>query len=119
MTVLLAFFDTHSAIGWPTTYEAIKYWLPVTTAFTLIVKAYSSAKKGVGMWAHKLLANHLQHIQNNTEKSCVLLGQIVDFQKKAQNSIENVAIDLKDHVKSDDEIQGRILTGIEILKDRI
>jgi hypothetical protein len=50
-------------------YEVLKFWLPIISAFGLIIKAYIGAKKNVGDWANTLLSNHLTHIQDATMKT--------------------------------------------------
>lgn len=48
-------------------YDAVKFWLPLLSAFALVWKAYSGAKKNVSDWAETLFSNHLSHIQAATE----------------------------------------------------
>jgi hypothetical protein len=81
-------------------YAALKFWLPMLTAFGLVIKAYKSAKVGVTAWADALLNNHLAHIQAATEATASLLREAQEYQRK------------------DAETQRQIITSLEVLKDR-
>ena len=50
-------------------YGEIKFWLPMVTAFGIIVKAYLNGKKGVSEWASSLLDNHLHSIETATKST--------------------------------------------------
>jgi len=89
----------------PDIYAAIKFWLPMVTAFGLIIKAYHSATTGITSWADKLLNNHLSHIQAATERTATLLEQAQREQKEYQ--------------AKDAEVQQGIVTSLEVLKDRL
>ena len=110
-------------------YAAFKFWLPLLTAFTFIYKGWKSATRGVTDWADSLLNNHLSHIQRYTEETAIavkqyaaaslaLLEEIRDDGKAAANAVAQVRSDLKGHQDDDMDIQGKILLGIEVLKDR-
>jgi hypothetical protein len=88
----------------PDVYAALKFWLPMVTAFGLIIKAYHSAAGGITSWADKLLNNHLSHIQAATEKTAALLEQSQKEQKAYQ--------------EKDALVQHDITTSLAILKDR-
>ena len=47
-------------------YEVFKFWFPIASAFTLVIKAYLTIKKSVAEWMHTLFTNHLAHIQQAT-----------------------------------------------------
>jgi hypothetical protein len=98
-------------------YDAAKYWLPVITVITLIVRAYRNAKHGITEWANQLFNNHLTHIQIATESTAASLKEMVTYQKASAESVKKVAEDLELHEKQDLEIQGKILTGIEVIKE--
>jgi hypothetical protein len=85
-------------------YAALKFWLPMVTAFVLVIKAYRTLSSGVTTWADKLLNNHLSHIQTATEATATLLAQSHKDQQEYQ--------------KKDAETQQSIITSLEILKDR-
>jgi hypothetical protein len=52
-----------------TTYEVIKWWLPIVSAGGIVVKAYLTAKKSVSEYAEKLLNNHLAGIETATKST--------------------------------------------------
>ena len=52
-----------------TTYEMIRWWLPILSFGGIVIKAYLSAKKSVGEWANKLFDNHLTHIEQATKNT--------------------------------------------------
>ena len=89
----------------PDVYAALKFWLPMVTAFGLIIRAYHSAAGGITSWADKLLNNHLSHIQAGTERTATLLEQ-------SQR-------ELKMYQKEDSAVQRNIVTALEVLKDRM
>jgi hypothetical protein len=52
-----------------TTYEMVKYWLPLVSAGGLVVKAYLTAKKNISEYAARLLDNHLSGIEAATKST--------------------------------------------------
>lgn len=48
-------------------YEQIKFWLPLASAFGLLIRAYFSIKKQVAGWAESLLETHLGKINSTLE----------------------------------------------------
>lgn len=46
--------------------EQVRWWLPIASAFALVVKGYLAAKKSISEGMHQLLNNHLDHIQTAT-----------------------------------------------------
>lgn len=86
-------------------YAALKFWLPIITAFTMVYKAYGSAKTGITAWADKLLNNHLSHIQSATEETANLMRESIQADSKYR--------------EQDARVQQEIITGIEILRDRL
>jgi hypothetical protein len=52
-----------------TTYEVIKWWLPIVSAGGIVVKAYLTAKKSISSYAEKLLNNHLAGIEAATKST--------------------------------------------------
>lgn len=88
-------------------YEELKYWLPVVTLMTLVVKAFFSSKRAVGEYADKLLNNHLAHIEAYSERAALA-------SESGAKSAENLAKQIGEMARD----QRDILTGIEVLKDR-
>jgi len=106
-------------------YDAVKYWLPVTTFFTVGYSAYRSVLAKVTIWGNKLLENHLKHIQSATEESAKVLKEVRDNQISQGVKVDlvaahvaKVANDLEKHEEADGEVQHQILTALEVLKDR-
>lgn len=99
-------------------YEIVKFWLPIATAFGLVIRGWKSAKGGVTQWADLLLNNHLSHIQTATEASASLLKEVRDNGVSAAAAVAQISQDLRLHEDSTLKVQRDILVGIEILKDR-
>jgi hypothetical protein len=112
-----------------TCYAALKFWLPMGTAFGLVIKAYRSLTTGVTSWADKLLNNHLSHIQAATEStasltkiaaetSAQLLREILIESRRAAVASSQVQRDLKEYQNKDADTQRDIVTALAVLKDR-
>jgi len=113
-------------------YELVRYWMPYIGGGWLILKAGYWIKEridllqsGVTEWGHKLLDNHLSHIQKYTEQTVTLLGEVRDNQitqamkaEEARIEVKQVAEQLKIHEQDDKNVQEKLLSGIEVLKDR-
>lgn len=67
-------------------YEAMKFWLPIITAATLLWKAYSAVKKNVTAWGSSLLDNHLHTIQEETKITNVLLRELIALMKETNGA---------------------------------
>jgi len=125
------FIDTPQAKTWAL-YELIKYWMPWIGGGWLVLKAgywikdqIDTVQQGVTEWGHKLLNNHLSHIETATARTVTLLEEVRDNQlslsareEEVAKHVKQVVEDLKLHEKEDQDLQGKILTGIDILKDR-
>ena len=123
-----------------TPYEIIKWWLPIVSAFGMVIAAYRSAARSVKTFFDTLLHNHLSHIEANTAQSTVLLEQVCFNQKTSvaeaitlarhvsdvaealRMSTEEHACTLALALKENNTAQAatckECLTGIELLKDR-
>ena len=92
------------------------------TALTLIIRAYRTAKKNVGMWAHTLLNNHIHGIEvaakSSSEAAQASSNAIVSLagyhkdmlssQFQIAKNIETMSQDFRAHVKDDERIQSEI-----------
>lgn len=78
----------------------LKFWLPILSAFGLVIKGWRTAVEKVTAWADRLLNNHMHHIEANTAETAEAMR------------------DLKTYLESNVAIQQSILTNLEILKDR-
>ena len=105
-----------------TTYEVIKWWLPILSAFGIVIGAWRSARKLVTEWVERLLNNHLHHIELNTADAASALREqreeFVTLRKEQTQGFEMVRQDFSRHSEMDARIQQAILTNLEILKDR-
>ena len=99
-------------------YDALKFWLPIITGFTLIYKLVDKGVNAFGDWADKLLDNHLTHIQAATESTAESLKQLVSLHGMTAKAITKVADDLREHEDKDDRVQGEIAKNVAILLDR-
>jgi hypothetical protein len=110
----------------------LKYWLPVVSAFVLVIKGYISFSERVSAFADKFMANHMAHVQLSLDgirtaseaTAAVLLAHSETLEgirtdsRLTVGTITQVQGDLKDHEKSDDLVQQKILTSLEVLRDR-
>jgi len=106
-------------------YEAIKFWLPMTTALTLVVKAYLGAKRGVSGWAEQLLSNHLSHIQTATETTVQetretnkLLTVAAQRDLDVATKVVEVKDTLQEHHEKQQVVWNGILNTLTVLEDR-
>ena len=106
-------------------YEIIKWWLPLITAGMLIVKAYLSAKKGIGEWAHSLLTNHLSHIEQaatSTKEETIRTNQILADSGKHYETVVTKLDKAFETINLHQERQMQVWDGVTktlaILEDR-
>lgn len=111
---------------WLAVYAFIKFWGPIATAVGLLVKAYLSATKGISSWANTLLDNHMQHIQDASERSSQAVVELASYHRDMLDSQRELVVamcsmkeDLHDHTIEDLRVQTKILTGIEVLKAKV
>lgn len=99
-------------------YETIKFWLPALTVLSLVVKAYFTAKKNIGVFCDKLLTNHLSHIElavSNTESETKKTN---DLLRDAAHKDEIVARDLTEHQARQTIIWESVAKTLAVLEDR-
>jgi len=115
-----------------TAYNAVKYWLPLVSVALVVFRVLvwirnkiNATIASTAAWGERLLHNHLLHIQTATEESVVILKEVRDNQseqldkaKVTAAAVEKVAVDLEKHENAEGEVQQKILTALEILKDR-
>ncbi len=111
---------------WLLIYAFIKFWLPIVTAFGLMIKGFFVLRSSMGDWAAKFLDNHMAHIQDVTEQSSVAVRELATYHKEmlrtqdsVVRSIELISRDFHDHTLEDQRVQGAILTGIEVIKSKL
>ena len=106
-------------------YEQLKFWLPVVTFFTLLVKGYISMKKAAQSWANTMPDNHMAHIQASSERASTAVTELagyhkemLDQQRELVNNMTLMQRDFHEHVAGDLRVQSAILTGIEVIKSQ-
>lgn len=111
---------------WLAIYAIIKFWLPIVTVLTLLVKAFNTIVGRVSEWANKLFDNHMNHIQDSVEKAAVAVVQLVECQKGYLDTQTKIVSEIStmrsDFAASSKELmQGhhQMMMGIEVLKDRV
>ena len=81
-------------------YAFLKFWLPLASAFGLVIKGYTSLSNRAGRWAETLLSNHLHHVQLSLDGIQASTQATVDLLKQHNDTLTT------------------ILSNTEILKDR-
>lgn len=107
---------------WSAVHEALKFWLPVISAFLLVIKGWKTLVRKLTEWTEKLLNNHLHHIEINTAAAVELLRELPAEFKTLRGdqaiSFMDIRRDLTTVVDTNNKVQQAILTNLEILKDR-
>ena len=101
-----------------TPYEILKWWLPIISAFGIVIKAYTSAKKNVTDFADRLLSNHLAHIEDatvSTEKETKITNTLL---KENTDKLDMVQGTLADHHDKNLQVWESVTTNLAILKER-
>lgn len=106
-------------------YTAAKYWIPLSTLFVMVFKAYTSGKRSIGAWAEKLLSNHLTHIQAATEstvletkKTNVLLETAAVKQDATSKEVTESKNLLKDNAEKQLQVWQGVVKTLAVLEDR-
>lgn len=119
-------------ISTPEIYEIVKYWLPLTTAGGLLVKAYLTVKKGVTGFADKILTGHLAGIQTNIDTVATSIQTLCTISKEnimevrglrtvidGQNSVDGkIQSDILFHMTTIENKLNMVLTSVESIKDK-
>jgi hypothetical protein len=112
-------------VGTYTWYEILRWWLPIITVITLVVKAYLSVKKSIGEWTNKLLDNHLAHIEKasisteaETKITNKLLGQVSDQHQTLEKKVDSVFVNMNMHQEKQMHMWDTISKTLVILEDR-
>lgn len=128
----------------PEVYILVKFWGPILTMGGFIVKGFFIVKKGISSWANTLLDNHMAHIQASAEKAADAVTELASYHKSTLDSQKEMVIEMigvrqdlaingeqvLETMKSmrDDflhsqatniQVQGAILTGIEVIKVKV
>ena len=101
-----------------TPYEVIKWWLPIVSAFGLVIKAYTSTKAGITEFAEGLLNNHLSGIEKATQSTEVETKKTNELLRDHAGKLDMVQATLNEqHGQNLIAYQG-LLEGLTILKER-
>ena len=108
---------------WLILYSLLKFWLPVMTALGLLVKGvmsirrfFVSLKDDFSTWADQLLNNHFKHIEESIHEASVSVKSMATTTKELSSEMLRIREDLAEHQRKDDDIQGKILTDLEVMK---
>jgi hypothetical protein len=101
-----------------TFYEQLRWWLPIISAFGLVIKAYTSTKKGVTEFAERLLDNHLAGIEAATTSTEVLTKKTNELLAGQSGKIDMVQSTLHDQQAKNLQVWAGILESLTILKER-
>lgn len=103
-------------------YEFLKWWLPIISAFTIIIRGWRTVVDRVTGWAEKLLNNHLHHIEANTAEAATALRETQE-EFRTLRSDQAIAFldqrrDMVAFMDGNNKIQQSILLNLEVLRDR-
>jgi hypothetical protein len=108
-----------------TTYEILKFWLPIVSAGGIVIKAYLTVKKGVGDWAERLLSNHLVHIEaaaKSTEAETKKTNEILkDSGERYQSVVRKLDIafeNMNEHNEKQLIMWDGVAKTLAVLEDR-
>lgn len=101
-----------------TPYEIVKFWLPVASAFGLVIKAYTSTKASVTEFAERLLNNHLSGIEKATQSTEVETKKTNDLLSGHSGKLDRVQATLADHQTKNLEVWQGVLTQLAVIKER-
>lgn len=106
-------------------YAGLKFWLPLASAFALIIKAYGTAKKNVSEWADKLLNNHLTHIEaatgathTETIKTNTLLASAALADMDVARKVADTRVALDTYNEKHEKVWQGVLNTLTVLEDR-
>lgn len=125
-------------------YALIKFWGPLLTFGSIVVKGFFVAKKGISSWANTLLDNHMAHIQASAEKAADAVTELASYHRNTLESQKEMVSEMvgvrQDLARNGDQVletmksmredalhsqaaniqvQGAILTGIEVIKVKV
>ena len=98
--------------------EQIRWWLPIISAFGLVIKAYTSGKKNVSEFCDRLLSNHLTHIEAATVSNAEEAKQTNVLLKDHSGKLDMVQNTLS--VQHDKQLQvwAGVTEALIVLKER-
>jgi hypothetical protein len=102
----------------PQLYTELKYWMPLISAFLLIIKAYSTAKTKIAGFCHTLLNNHLSHIESATTSTELETKKTNSLLSAQSDKLERVQAMLSNQHGKQLEVWQGIVESLVILKER-
>lgn len=101
-----------------TPYDILKFWLPIVSAFGLVIKAYTSTKVSVTTFAEKLLNNHLSGIEKATTSTEVETKKTNELLSGQSGKLDMVQNTLADHQAKNLEVWQGVMESLIVLKER-
>jgi hypothetical protein len=98
--------------------EQLRWWLPIISAFGIVIKAYTGAKKNVSDFCDKLLSNHLAHIEVATVSNAEEAKQTNVLLRDHSGKLELVQNTLADHQEKNLIVWQGVLESLTVLKER-
>jgi hypothetical protein len=98
--------------------EQIRWWLPIISAFGLIIKAYTSTKKNVAEFVERLLSNHLAHIETATVSNAEEAKQTNVLLKDHSGKLEMVQATLSDNHAKQLRVWSGVVKTLALIEDR-
>jgi hypothetical protein len=108
----------HTGLQFAQLYEEAKFWGPLISGSVTFYLWWKSAKKSARDFADKMLDNHLQHIQQNTERTSQILADMHEGQKNDARALAELSRGFKDHNVRDARTHAQMLSDLSVLKDR-
>ena len=106
-------------------YTEAKFWLPMTTLFGIVIRAYISGKNAISDWADKLLNNHLHSIESSTKSTLIetqttnaLLRNFTTGSETVAKEVAGVKSTLADHHEKQAAVWQAVTESLVILKER-
>ncbi len=101
-----------------TIYEQVRYWLPLVSAFGLIIKAYTSGKKNVAEFCDRLLSNHLTHIEQATASTEIETKKTNELLTGQTGKLDMIQNTLVDHQGKNLQVWQGVTEALIVLKER-
>ena len=108
-----------------TTYEVIKWWLPIVSAGGIVIKAYLTAKKSISEYAEKLLNNHLAGIEAatksteaETKRTNALLKDSGDHYQAVATKLDTAFETMSQHHEKQLFVWDSVSKTLAVLEDR-
>ena len=99
-------------------YRELRFWLPMITAFGLVIKGYLSAKANVSGWMEKLLDNHLVHIEEATVSTHEATKQTNVLLTESAGKLDMLQATVSDHNEKDLQVWAAVTQNLTILRER-